>query len=112
MVELRLFAVAGVMCVLGGCGHEPTGPGTVVGALPLCYGPGPDANLWPDVTIEVRRDGHVVSTERFVSDNQHRTYRLTLTAGDYELTTRELSIGVRVRAGSRSRADFPSPGCL
>ena len=84
----------------------------MVGALPLCYGPGPDTNLWPTATIEVRHDGDLVSTEQFVSDNQHRTYRLALPPGDYELTTHGLSLEVRVRAASRSRADFVSPGCL
>ena len=111
-----LLTVALTGSSLDGCSSE-SGSGTVTGQLPLCYGPGPDTNLWPKATIETLRDGKAVRTDTFPSNLSHRTYSLLLPSGHYELHLQRqpdsrYTLSVAVEDGKRTRADFPSPGCL
>ena len=111
-----LLAVALIGSGVDGC-SSGSGPGTVTGQLPQCYGPGPTINLWPKATIETLRDGKVIRTDTFPSDVSHRTYSLRLPHGHYQLRLQpqpdsRYSLSVAVEGGKRTRADFPSPGCL
>ena len=99
-----------------GC-SSGSGSGTVTGLLPLCYGPGPNMNLWPTATIDTLRDRKVIRTDNFPADNSHRTYSLQLRSGHYQLhlhrlPASEYTLSIVIQTGEQTRADFPSPGCL
>jgi hypothetical protein len=113
-VNERWVGVAAVAVLMGACSGAPSSPGTVTGALPLCYGPGPDTNLWPRSTIETYRSGKLVSTQTFLTSREHRTYTLTLRPGRYELQMldRRYRIWIDVRSRKETHADWPQPGCL
>jgi hypothetical protein len=100
-----------------GCSAD-SGPGTVTGQLPLCYGPGPNMNLWKTATIDTLRDGKVIRTDTFPSDaDSHRTYSIQLPTGHYQLHLHrqpdsQYTLRIVVRAGEQTHADFPHPNCL
>jgi len=103
-------------CVLVGCGDTaptPTQNGLVVGALPACYGPGPDLNLTPTRLVQATRDGKVVKEQVFPSDNDHQTYELSLPPGEYNISVPGVrAVRVTVRPGQTSTADIPIPACV
>lgn len=95
------------LLTLGACSGPAGQEGTVLGTLPLCYGPGPNTNLLPLVTIRTYREGRLASENSFRADREaHRTYELRLPPGRYELRTEGLQRSVAVRAGQQTRADF------
>jgi hypothetical protein len=100
-----------------GC-SSGSGPGTVTGQLPLCYGPGPNMNLWKTATIDTLRAGKVIRTDIFPSDaDSHRTYSIQLPSGHYQLHLHrkpdsQYTLPIVIRAGEQTHADFPQPGCL
>ena len=105
--------VAAALAPVMACGSSARG--TVTGAVPICYGPGPNTNLTPEVTVFVRQNGRLVTKKRFRSDeNRPRPYRFTLKPGVYSLTSSSDrdAITIRVRSGHTTHADLPSPGCL
>lgn len=108
------MALAGLAAVAGACTHSAPRSGLVTGTLPLCYGPGPNMNLAPTATIEAYRSGRLVSKTTFPASDEHRTYTLTLPAGSYELrmSGRNYTLKVQVRGASKTRADWPQPGCV
>lgn len=114
MGSLRTSAALVGLVVLAGCSRSSGSPGTVTGALPLCYGPGANSNLWPSATIETHHAGKLVRTDTFASSNEHRTYALTLVPGSYVLTipARHYTLTVTVHAKKQVQADWPQPGCL
>ena len=119
-----MAAVLGACVAMStGCGPvgSDAGVGTVRGELPLCYGPGPDTNLIPRVVVEAVGGGGYVLHQSFESSEAHRFYELTLRAGRYQLIAINAENGgfisrepltVLVEAGDRTRANFPSPGCI
>ena len=92
-------------------------PGTVTGQLPLCYGPGPNMNLWSTATIDTSRDDKVIRTDTFLSSDSQRTYSIQLPSGHYKLHLHrqpdsKYTVPIVIRAGKQTQADFPSPNCL
>jgi hypothetical protein len=116
---MRTAPVMAIVVVLavstGACATTSNAPGHLMGTVPVCYGPGPNTNLTPEVTIYVRQDGRPVAQGRFPSDENHpRPYRFALRPGTYSLTSssdRE-AVSARVRSGQTTRADLPEPGCV
>jgi hypothetical protein len=89
-------------------------PGVVVGDAPICYGPGPDLNLKPRITIRATPiDGGSPTAIRVETSNAHHSYRMTLAAGPYKISTYSGSVKVTVHPGITSKGvDLPNPGCL
>jgi hypothetical protein len=113
-MAVRLVALAGLVAVATACSHSQTRSGVVTGALPLCYGPSPSINLAPTATIKVYRGGQLVSTTTFPASSEHRSYTLTLPAGEYELRMpdRNYLLKVQVKPASKTQSDWPQPQCL
>ncbi len=86
----------------------------MIGQLPLCYGPGPDSNLFPTATIETYQGGTLVRTDTFPSSDEQPDYHLTLPPGQYELSmpARGYALEVTIRPGTTVEADWPHPSCL
>ena len=108
-------AVAPLAGVLAACtGSAPhAGTGVVLGHTPTCYGPGPNTNLKPIAVIHAIRTDGFSRNVKVHTANFHNTYRLTLPAGAYKISTYSGHIRVAVRAGELTRhADLPQPGCL
>lgn len=105
--------MSGLAAFLAACGTSSR-PGTVSGALPLCYGPGPNSNLWPSATITIYRANRLIDTKTFPSSVQHHRYVLALEPGPYELRMdqRGYAIAILVKSGAKSVADWPDPVCL
>jgi hypothetical protein len=113
-VPLAAMAVA-LTTSTAACANASNVLGHLTGAVPVCYGPGPNTNLTPEVTIYVRQDGRLIMHGRFPSDASHpRPYRFALTAGAYSLTSSSArgSISVRVQSGQTTHAHLPEPGCV
>lgn len=97
-------------------GNPPTphnGTGTIVGEAPLCYGPGPDTNLHPNLTIRaVRADGVAREIHVRVS-NGHAGYRMTLPVGTYTISAYAGHVTAVVQANkTTTHVDLPQPGCF
>lgn len=94
---------------------SPVGkPGAIVGDAPICYGPGPNLNLKPRITIRATPiDGGSATAIRIATTNAHHSYRMTLLPGTYKISTYSGSVDATVRAGVTLRGvDLPQPGCL
>jgi hypothetical protein len=90
-VRLTASVVAGVAALaLAACTAQPSGPGTVGGLLPSCYGPGPDLNLTPSRVVEVYQKGDLVKRETFRSDKDHQHYEFELAPGRYDIRSQGL----------------------
>jgi hypothetical protein len=102
-----------VLAALVACTASADQTGVVTGSAPICYGPGPNDNLKPIITIRaVRADGlsHAI---RVRTADEHHTYRMTLPPGAYKISTYSGSVRVVVRAHNTTRnADLPEPGCF
>ena len=113
---LALLFPAGLMLGLTACTSSPTpqsGTGAIVGQAPLCYGPGPDTNLHPNVTIRaVRTDGTTREIHVKVA-NFHSRYRMKLPVGTYTISTYSGHVTAVVQADKTTTGvDLPQPGCL
>lgn len=89
----------------------------MTGQPPLCYGPGPNMNLWPTATIDTLRDGKVIRTDTFLSSDSHRMYSIQLPSGHYKLHLHrqpevKYTLPIVIRVGKQTQADFTFPGCL
>lgn len=84
----------------------------VIGDLPLCYGPGPNMNLTPRVTIKVYRGAELVLARTFPDSEQHPTFELSLAPGDYGLLAQGQKVHAHAMAGTTTRADFRQPNCV
>lgn len=96
-------------------GPTPVGkPGVIVGAAPICYGPGPDLNLKPRITIRATPvGGGSPAAIRIATSDAHHSYRMTLPAGIYKISTYSGTVDVTVHSGVISRGvDLPQPGCV
>jgi hypothetical protein len=117
-VVLILAAVSVVAAVTLSRNHaQPArhgGTGIVTGQAPVCYGPGPDDNLHPHITIHAVaiKSGQSRSVTFRNSDRYH-TYRIRLEAGTYRLHAQhDAAITVTVQAGATLRhADLPIEAC-
>jgi hypothetical protein len=115
-----LVTLAGAAIIGSSCTHSSPGPtrspnpGTITGDLPLCYGPGPNSNLWAHATIAVYKSGRLIETRTFPSSTERRRYSLILPAGTYELRMprRQYSLKVDVRPDEQTSADWPQPVCI
>ncbi len=104
------------MLGLMACTSSPTpqsGTGTIVGTAPLCYGPGPNTNLHPNVTIRsVRTDGTTREIHVWVA-NFHNRYRMTLPVGSYTISAYSGNVTAVVQANKTTTGvDLPQPGCI
>ncbi len=98
---------------LAACGARATGPGTVGGFLPSCYGPGPDLNLTPSRVVTVYQDGKLVKSQAFHSDDDHQHYEFELAPGSYDIKDQWTPpIHVQVKSGEHTTADLPTFSCL
>ena len=91
----------------------PSTSGTLSGNVPLCYGPGPDLNVTPTLTVVAAQNGTIKASVTVPASISAHTYRLTLAAGTYTVRagawpTRE----VDVQAGATTVADLPGGICL
>lgn len=118
-LPLRVLATCGVACVviaeLAACtsAGDDSANGTVTGAAPLCYGPGPNMNLKPITTIRAQRTDGLTRVITVHIANGHNTYRMTLPAGRYTISAYSGRIHVIVFPHDTTRhADLPQPGCL
>jgi len=85
----------------------------VIGQAPICYGPGPNLNLKPIAVIHAIRTDGLSRTVTVHTANFYNTYRLTLPAGTYKISTYSGHIRVTVRADEVTRhADLPQPACV
>ena len=111
---IRTACLTGVIAALVACsGSSPArGLGEIVGRAPICYGPGPNDNLKPLITIRaVRGDGLVRTIQMHTSDG-HNGYRMTLPPGTYTVSTYSGHVTTRVRASQTTEnVDLPQPGC-
>jgi hypothetical protein len=120
----RSFAAAATLLVLGtsvACTASPSPKpstvgerGTIVGDAPICYGPGPNMNLTPHVTIRATpMNGGTPTVIHIATSNAHHSYRMTLPPGAYRISTYSGTVNVTVRAGTTHRGvDLPQPGCF
>jgi hypothetical protein len=102
--------------------HAPTkstgpanGNGVVTGSAPICYGPGPDLNLHPVLTIRaIPTSGGSTIAIQVPNSAQHHAYRMTLPAGSYALAVPgDAPVAVTVDAGKTvSGIDLPEESCL
>jgi hypothetical protein len=97
----------------GASGPAAVGSGVVTGQVPLCYGPGPNLNLTPTVTVTALQNGRVVRATSVKDTSEQHTYKLELPAGDYQIHAGQWPAHrVVVEAGSTSHVDLPGGGCL
>lgn len=115
----RATAAAAVAAVLGAmaaaCSSpSPLRPGMITGDAPICYGPGPDLNLKPRITIHATPiDGGSPTSIRIATTNAHHSYRMTLAPGTYKITTYTGGVRIAVPAGKTIKAvDLPPAACL
>jgi hypothetical protein len=75
---------------------SPVGkPGVVVGDAPICYGPGPNLNLRPHITVRATpTDGGSPTTIHIATSDKHHSYRMTLPPGTYKISTYSGSVNV------------------
>jgi hypothetical protein len=73
-------------CLARSLPRSASGPGTVGGLLPECYGPGPDMNLTPSRVAEVYQNTELVKRQAFRSDHDHQHYEFALAPGSYDIT--------------------------
>lgn len=111
-----LLLPAGLILGLTACTSNPApepGTGTIVGTAPLCYGPGPNMNLHPDVTIRaVRTDGTTREIQVRVA-NFHNRYTMTLPAGTYTISAYSGHVTAVVHVNrTTTGVDLPQPGCV
>jgi hypothetical protein len=112
---LALLLPVSLMLALTACSnHAPRpGTGTIVGTAPLCYGPGPNMNLHPDVTIRAVRTDGVTREVRVQVANFHNRYRMALPAGTYTISAYSGHVTAVVQANrTTTGVDLPQPGCL
>jgi hypothetical protein len=104
---------AGLAAVAVACGGTSAATGVVSGSTPTCYGPGPDDDLMPTLTIDVRQGTALIAKGRFRSSEVSHRYQFSLASGRYEIATSPggTPIQVRVRAGHTVTADLPRVGC-
>lgn len=117
---------AGAACVglilsaLSGCAsssnssHSSDRPGVITGQAPICYGPGPNLNLNLQTTIRATpKFGGASITVNVRTTNAKHSYRMTLPAGSYTISTYSGGVSAVVRAGQTlTGVDLPQPGCL
>jgi len=114
-VVLALLLPAGLMLGLMACSDPApqSGTGTIVGTAPLCYGPGPNMNLHPDVTIRAVRTDRATRKIHVQVANFHNTYRMTLPAGTYTISAYSGHVTAVVQANKTTTGvDLPQPGCV
>jgi hypothetical protein len=109
------------ICASAACTASPSAKpppaserGTIVGAAPICYGPGPNMNLKPRTTIRaIPINGGTPTAIRITTNGAHHSYRMALSPGRYKISTYSGSVEVTVRAGITQRGvDLPPPGCI
>jgi hypothetical protein len=106
-------AVASALGMLVACTSSTHGgTGVVTGLAPICYGPGPNTNLHPVTVIRaVRADGFSRAVKVHTADHHH-TYRLTLPAGHYKISTYSGHVAVTVHLNAITpHVDLPQPAC-
>jgi hypothetical protein len=88
--------------------------GTIVGDAPICYGPGPNLNLKPHITIRATpMNGGTPTVIHIATSNARHSYRMTLPPSTYKISTYSGAVNVTVRAGTtRQGVDLPQPGCV
>ena len=87
--------------------------GTLSGNVPLCYGPGPDLNLTPTLTVVAAQNGTTTASVTVPASVSAHTYRLTLPAGTYTVRAGAWPARVvDVPAGATTVADLPGGICL
>jgi hypothetical protein len=107
-------ACVAVPLVLGSGCSTGTANGVLTGSVPTCYGPGPNLDLTPLVTVDVHQGNHLVTSGKFRSSNAVHTYRFVLPEGSYRLATSPggKPIFATVTAGHTRHADLPPTSCL
>jgi hypothetical protein len=104
-----------VVAALGACGgSSPSNEaGSIVGQAPICYGPGPNDNLKPIISIRaVRADGLVRKIQVHTS-SEHNRYRMSLPPGRYIVSTYSGHVATSVQPGqTTTNVDLPQPGCV
>jgi len=117
-VGVRLLVAAlGVTVELaaGGCSTSDPAPasGAVTGTVSVCYGPGPNLNLTPIVTVPAVQGGRTVATIKVPDTRGQHVYRLTLPPGNYEIRVpiRGGRVSAHVDSGRTTTADIPGTGC-
>jgi hypothetical protein len=114
---LRWFCIPACVTlalVLGsGCSTGPA-TGVLTGSVPTCYGPGPDLNLTPMVSVDVRQGNRLITSGRFRSTDAVHKYRFVLPVGRYQLASSPggKPIFATVAAGQTRQANLPIMECL
>jgi hypothetical protein len=94
--------------------HSAHGYGVVAGSAPVCYGPGPEANIAPTHTVSAAPSGGGSTISMTVVTNEaHHAYRMSLPAGAYKIgVPGDPSVEVTVRPGVTQTVDLPPENCL
>ena len=111
----RIVLLVVLSASLAACtSHSAHGYGVVAGSAPVCYGPGPEANIAPTHTVSAAPSGGGSTISMTVVTNEaHHAYRMSLPAGAYKIgVPGDPSVEVTVRPGVTQTVDLPPENCL